>query len=237
MSVKFFIKGWLSAVSPVTVCALCKQPSLGPVCEWCKNDTQFFYADAQPLNLLLRPAIARHLRHTGYSLLLACGYYAWPFDEMVSRFKFNGDMRLATILGQWLAQSCSQLPTAMQPELLLPVPLRTTGYWQRQFNQAEVLASVLGRELSIPVYRQWARRRRGLSQHRLNRSARFTNLRQAFSISELPNVTRVAIVDDVVTTGCTADALANLLRRAPPHLQIQVWALAVTPAPGKKAKV
>ncbi len=213
-------------------CLLCQQFSHQKICVHCKNDTRFFsqYTDA---NLLLNPAVARHIRHTHYSALYACGYFEWPFNHMIRALKFTHDLRYSSELARWFYAHCCKNATSL-PQVLLPVPLPANRYWSRQFNQAGELSRQISVLSGIPTYAPWARRRRGAAQHTQNRAQRLINLRHAFTIETLPPVERVAIVDDVITTGCTADALATLIHRQAPHIQIQLWTIAVTPAPGKR---
>jgi len=205
------------------------------VCSYCEHDTRFFQDDGRPINLLLRPEIARHVRHAHYAGLLACGYYEWPFDTLITRFKFNRDLRGAASLCRWLngpiQQYLEHQSGSICPQLLLPVPLRPSGYWQRQFNQAQIMAEAIAKKWHIEVNYGWAQRVAGKAQHQQNRAQRLVNLRRAFKVKPLPRVQSVAIIDDVITTGCTADALAGLLRHQYPHLHIQVWTLAVTRSP------
>ncbi|MBD3585728.1 ComF family protein [Salinimonas sp. HHU 13199] len=210
-------------------CLLCKQFSRQKICIYCKNDTRFI-SPHSGTNLLLNPAIARHIRHTHYSALYACGYYEWPFDRMIRALKFNHDLRYASELARWFYEHCCENATSL-PQVLLPVPLPANRYWTRQFNQAGELSRQISRLSGIPTYASWAQRHRGAAQHTQNRAQRLINLRHAFKINALPPVERVAIVDDVLTTGCTADALATLIHRQAPHMQIQLWTIAVTPAP------
>ena len=99
---------------------------------------------------------------------------------------------------------------------------------QRGFNQAQDIAENAGRHLGITVNTGLVQRvRRVRSQRELNREERLANLRGVFKVtSEVPE--RVAIVDDVVTTGATVRVLAGVLREAGAR-DIQVWALARTP--------
>ena len=226
------VSGFFARPGISQCCQLCGEATCEPVCQWCKNDTCFFYHDRLPVNLLLRPAIARYIRHRRYSALFACGFYQWPLNRLIHQFKFSRQVATARLLARWFAPLCSQISTP--PDYLLPVPSPANRYWQRQFNPAGVLADEISRWCHIPVFHGWASRRPGKPQHTQNRSERFTNLRHAFAVQRLPQASCVAIVDDVVTTGCTADALAGLILSQRPDICVQVWAIAVTPAPGRK---
>ncbi|WP_417513483.1 ComF family protein [Marinobacter sp.] len=99
---------------------------------------------------------------------------------------------------------------------------------KRGFNQARDIAESLSKALSIPVGSDVVRRvHKVQAQRGLSREARLANLSGVFKVcGAVPE--RVAIVDDVVTTGATVRILASVLREAGAE-EIQVWALARTP--------
>ncbi|GGW90942.1 hypothetical protein GCM10007391_26570 [Alteromonas halophila] len=97
--------------------------------------------------------------------------------------------------------------------------------------------------MAVPVIESWARRCGKGAQHTRNRHERLLAARDAFVLSNacLDSVLEkgaagqcVAIVDDVLTTGVTVDVLAAKLRQRYPWLAIEVWVMAVTPAPGQR---
>lgn len=217
-------------------CVLCQQPSTQLVCKFCTRDTDFFSHTGGPTNLLLRPAIARHLQHRQLCALHACGWYSWPFSTLLKRLKFQHDRRVVPTLADWFCQH-HNAATLARPQVLLPVPLAAARYGYRQFNQAGALARALSARTGIPTHAAWARRRGGPAQSSLGKRERAANLRQAFSLRALPPVSQLAIVDDIVTTGSTADQLARQIRRQLPTVSIQLWAIAVTPAPAQQAQL
>ncbi|MCW8890047.1 MAG: ComF family protein [Sedimenticola sp.] len=115
------------------------------------------------------------------------------------------------------------------PELLIPVPLHPNRIKHRGFNQALELASVIGRELAIPVDHKHCRRLcDNTPQAGLNKLQRRSNIRGAFEIKNGLNVSHIALVDDVVTTGSTVNELARQLKKTGIQ-RIDVWAIARTP--------
>ena len=111
---------------------------------------------------------------------------------------------------------------------IVPVPLHPVREREREFNQAERLAHLLGGALGIPVETGLIRRVESTSsQTRLTREERAANVRRAFrpiGDPRLPN-TRWIVVDDVLTTGATTDAVARILRRMGAD-EVVVWTLA-----------
>ena len=96
---------------------------------------------------------------------------------------------------------------------------------QRGFNQAVELARPIARRFEIPIMSELERHRATEAQSSLHASARQQNVRNAFRIKQPFHYRRVAIVDDVMTTGSTVNELAKLLADAGVE-EIQVWCVA-----------
>ncbi|WP_462321938.1 double zinc ribbon domain-containing protein [Halochromatium sp.] len=162
---------------------------------------------------------------------IAAFRYQGPLPSLVGGIKFQSRLNLIRLLGDLLADALdeeSQRPGWQPPMAILPVPLHPRRLRTRGYNQALELARVVGRRRAIPVTHSCCRRRRATqAQSELDERLRFANIRGAFEVtSEVPR--RVAILDDVVTTGATVSELARTLRRAGCE-QIDIWALARTP--------
>lgn len=151
--------------------------------------------------------------------------YEYPVDRMIAAAKFHGRLHFAAALGELLA--CS-LPAAGpdEPELILPVPLHRQRLAERGYNQPLEIARPLAEIRALPLATGLCERRRATAeQSGLPASARRRNLRGAFVVRGCCRGLRVAIVDDVVTTGSTAAALARALRAAG-AARVEVWAVA-----------
>jgi len=161
--------------------------------------------------------------------------YAYPWDSLITRFKFHGALDLAPALAHCLAAAVAG-GEAPRPSLLLPVPLSTARLRERGYNQAWELARRLAPVLNCPADALLLLRVRD-TPHQLAfpPGQRAGNVRAAFAIepqrsAELRGRT-VAIVDDVMTTGATAAEIARVLLQAG-AAQVQVWVVARTPRPG-----
>jgi ComF family protein len=116
------------------------------------------------------------------------------------------------------------------PQLILPMPLHPARLRQRGFNQALEIARPLARVLGIPLsMRVCGRERNTPQQSELPAARRAANVRNAFRMHESLPVKHVAIVDDIVTTGATANELARLLKKHGAET-VQIWAVARTPS-------
>ena len=158
--------------------------------------------------------------------------YAFPWDGLITRWKFHGQAELTRALVQRLADAlCAHQPP--DADLLLPMPLGDARLRERGYNQAWELARGLGSRLGIEATPELLRRWRDTPhQVGLSRTQREANLRDAMWID--PRLAsriarrRVALIDDVMTTGASANAATSALRQAG-AAQVQVWVLARTP--------
>ena len=107
-----------------------------------------------------------------------------------------------------------------------PCRFRAARERKRGYNQAREIAVFAAREIGLPVHERLARRIRDTAEQTgLPAGARRRNMRGAFAIEAGDVPSRVAIVDDVLTTGATAESLALALRRAGCR-RIEVWTVA-----------
>lgn len=159
--------------------------------------------------------------------------YETPVPFLVGAAKFRGRLNAARLLGQILARGIDAgAPAARaipRPDTLVPVPLHPSRLAERGYNQALEIGRTLGHELDLPVDTDCCTRILATSpQTGLDERARHRNISGAFAVTGRLPGSRVAILDDVVTTGSTVAELARVLRRAG-AVQVEVWAVARTP--------
>lgn len=134
--------------------------------------------------------------------------------EAIHRFKYGKERARAAHLGLPLATLLDQVP-AVEAYRLLPVPLSSARRRERGYNQAEELARVLATATGRPLDTALARTRATPPQVGLDRAARHRNVRGAFTWQGAAlNGARLILVDDVLTTGATADECAAVLKAA-----------------------
>ena len=161
----------------------------------------------------------------GFDRTLAAFHYQPPIDYLVKRLKFSGELALCPFFSHLLAERVSA-QAAPLPDLILPVPLHHTRLHERGFNQSTELARRLGRSLDIQVDNRLCTRTRSTHpQSLLPRAGRRKNMRGAFRVNRLPAASRVAIIDDVMTTGLTCCELARTLKQAGAE-HVEVWVVA-----------
>ena len=139
--------------------------------------------------------------------------YADPVDTLIRQLKYRRDLTIAPTLGALLAE---RLEDRVQeyPQCILPVPLHPRRLRARGFNQSLEIAKVTARRVGLPVKRYWLKRVRDTPLQSQARSIgeRQRNVKGAFTASpRLSRFSRVAILDDVVTTGSTAAELARVV--------------------------
>jgi ComF family protein len=224
------------------LCLLCDEPAdTGqPLCSACEGELPWLGGHCRicalplPGEGLTCGACLR--RPPAFSRVEAAWRYAFPLDSLITRFKHQAQWPMGRLLAALLSHHLQHafaegLP---RPDLLLPVPLGRKRLRRRGFNQAEMLAAWLAAALDLPLQRHWLLRpQEGAHQQELDAAARKRNLRRAFALHDqaTPAGRHVALVDDVLTTGATAEALARLLLRAG-AVRVDIYCLARTPKPG-----
>lgn len=152
--------------------------------------------------------------------------YAFPLDVLVQELKYGGVLAIAAWLGDRLAERVASRAEAEHPDLLLPMPLHPRRLRERGFNQAALIAARVGRRLGLPHRPRAAQRVRDTpSQVGLDEAQRRRNLRAAFVCDAMLRGRRVALIDDVLTTGASLDQLARAALAAGAH-SVEAWVVA-----------
>ncbi len=218
-------------------CEVCRLWGPSALCEGCVE------AFARPL-----PRCARCGLRTGVAVdtcgeclraappfdhTLCVADYGFPWDRLIAAFKFEARTELAAVLAQRLHEAVAAAPVPAA-ELVLPVPLSRQRLAERGYNQAWELARRVARLAGLPARADvLLRPLETAHQAALDRAERQRNLRRAFMVDPRQRAVlqgrRVALVDDVMTTGTTVREAAAALTRAG-AASVQVWVLARTPA-------
>ncbi|KAA0978427.1 ComF family protein [Pseudomonas sp. ANT_H12B] len=227
------------------ICLLCGEASdeRTPICTACETDLPWLGDHCQTCALPLpAPGLTCGQclnQPPSFERVAAPWTYSFPIDSLITRFKHNAKWPFGRLLAEILAQFLQHRfdEDLDRPDALIPVPLAPKRLRQRGFNQAAMLAHWLSASLDIPSDERLLSRTQDTSaQQDLNADERKKNLRHAFALApEAPIKGRhLALVDDVLTTGATAQALARLLMNAG-AARVDVYCLARTPKPGDGA--
>lgn len=204
------------------VCPTCWHgvvPHEGPACPTCGN----------PEVEAAGPCLACRITPPPWSAAVSFGPYHSVLRELVLLFKSRGRDELAAPLSGLLLTAWRRAGWPL-PDAVVAVPMRWGRRLRRGYNQAELLANTVARELRVPLVHALRRRARGTQvggarRDRLRLSA------AAFPVRR--RVTgRILLVDDVLTTGSTAAACTRALKRAGAD-EIYVLTVARTPQPGR----
>lgn len=148
--------------------------------------------------------------------------------EAIHRFKYQSALWFEPFLADLLLRSAVPALRDCDWNVVVPVPLHPTKLREREFNQAARLGRHLARALQIPLVENALRRTRPTrTQTLLTRQQRAENMRNAFAPGATNAIAgkRVVLVDDVLTTGATTNACAQILKRAGAE-EVCVWTVA-----------
>jgi ComF family protein len=150
---------------------------------------------------------------------------------LVHAFKYGDRLDLAPMMGRWMARAGRELIDGA--DALVPVPLHWRRLWARRFNQSAALAAAIGGPAGVrALHGVLARVRATPQQVGLSKAQRAENMQGAFKVApeRKPDIAgrRLVLVDDVLTSGATAEASARaLLRAGAAHVDVLVFARVV----------
>lgn len=151
--------------------------------------------------------------------------YADPVRLLIHQFKLTARLDVGRLLAQLMIEQLHNIVND-SPDVIVPIPLHHTKLKKRGFNQSLELSRFIAASMDVAINHRDCRRmldtpnQSGLSGH-----ARRKNMRGAFSIDRSFSAQHVAIVDDVMTTGSTANELAKALKKSG-VAQVSVWVVA-----------
>jgi len=209
-----------------TLCVACREPVDGEgVCAKCWSKLSFIAAPFCPRlgipfvydpgpGMLSMEAIADP---PAYARARAAVRYYDVARTLLHALKYQDRTDLAPAMGRWMARAGRELLDGA--DALIPVPLHWRRGWSRRYNQSGTLAQVIEAQSGVKVVSKALRRVRPTQQQiGLSRSQRASNVQGAFKVaadrqSDIQG-RRVILIDDVLTSGATADACARALLRA-----------------------
>jgi ComF family protein len=152
---------------------------------------------------------------------------------LVLALKYGDRLDLAPVMGRWMANAGSEI--LEEADAVVPVPLHWRRLWARRFNQSAALASAISAASGVPVALAALKRVKATAQQvGLSRTERATNVQGAFRVPDEGKTEvrgrRLVVVDDVLTSGATAEGCARaLLRAGAVNVDVLVFARVVDP--------
>jgi ComF family protein len=169
-----------------------------------------------------------------YAATVSAFAYAFPADRLLQRIKYHGRLALADWAGAALAAAVvaelARRCEGERPDRVVALPLARSRQRERGFNQAREIAVHVARRTELPLAAPLERVAAGTPQTRLPWARRGRNVRGAFAIFSPVRGARIALVDDVMTTGATLAEAARTLLEAGAE-RVECWVVARTLPP------
>ncbi|GHB78862.1 hypothetical protein GCM10008107_30510 [Psychrosphaera saromensis] len=178
------------------------------LCDLCMSDL-----DLYPLGsdlLYSYSSISSHIIHDAITGIAVVSNYQWPFEQWIPQMKFHNHINSAKLMGQMLNE---HLANSLWPtiDLITPMPIHSQRLLQRGYNQAELLCKFINYSSHSTLFHGLTRTKYTQPQTELNKIERKQNMKQAFACENTVQGKTVLLVDDVITTGHTANAAAQEL--------------------------
>jgi competence protein ComFC len=148
--------------------------------------------------------------------------------DLLHRYKYGNARWLDALFERLLGDAVSNSATGKDWDCVIPVPLYPVRQRERGYNQSDILAQSVGERLQIPCFSTVVKRiAHTPSQTMLNRNERAANVAKAFEVIDSEKIIkrRILIIDDVLTTGATANECSRVCLRAG-ACSVHVWTLA-----------
>ena len=221
------------------LCQGCRGPAEAGLCADCRSlvgrvaDPCDGCGLARPVNRCPRPEQGWCIRQVTAPFL-----YESPLDAHIQAMKFRPSRAMGRALGLLLVEVLESRGLAEEVDALVPVPLHRRRLVERGFNQAFEIARPVAAATGLPlIVRGIHRHANTQPQSLLAAHERYRNMRDAFRVRRNLKGVNIAIVDDVITTGATVNALAASLSEAGVGV-MHAWALArVVPRGGGVSRI
>ena len=204
-------------------CALCAaETGRGPLCAACMEDLPWL--SERRCEICALPLATGRIcgacldRPPHFARVEAALAYQFPADALVRAFKYRGRLALGRVLGELLASRVDR-----RIDAIVPMPLAIGRLAERGYNQALEIARIVAVGTGVPLFPDCCRKVTDTPpQASLPWKERARNVRRAFVCDRDLQGMRVAVVDDVLTTGASLNELARVLRKAG-AVEVQGW--------------
>ncbi len=213
-------------------CLICQKElteSSSEICPFCKADLQYTYFERYD-----EPTILDQLFWGRINLK---GTFALFFFEkgkkvqpILHALKYKDKPEIGVQFGEMIGRKLNEIEAFKDLDALIPVPLHPKKLFIRGYNQSEKLADGISNQLTIPVLNDFILRNKNTeTQTKKGRFLRWENVENKFSVGKKSHqdYKHIAIVDDVITTGATLEAIIQSIQKNNPEVCISVISLAL----------
>ncbi len=213
-------------------CLACSKelaPTENHICSFCLNDlglTKFqHYEEPTEMDKLFwgRVEVTKTYAHFHFEKNKAS-------QNIIFGLKYNGNKDVGFHFGKETGKAIASSEGFNKANAIIPVPLHPKKEFKRGYNQSEVIARGVSESTSIPINLKLIKRNKhSETQTKKDRFERWDNVSNIFSVSEkIKNMEHIILIDDVITTGSTLEAIILSLREKNPELKVSVVTLAIT---------
>ncbi|NLB89268.1 MAG: ComF family protein [Syntrophomonadaceae bacterium] len=229
----------MDIIFPQNVCCLCRKPGMFNTRKpWCKEctDTMLDMQKCLPICKKCGKFLEQgegicndcSTKPPQFHVARSVGPYTESYRIAIKALKFLGKKNLAVRMGTMMADVVKNEPEFWPLDIIVPVPLSKGHMEQRGFNQTELLAKQIGKELKLKVNKTaLVRVKETPAQRELTKEEREKNLLYAFKIEDNKDIYRkkILLVDDVYTTGSTSrECTRTLLEAGAARVSVITWA-------------
>lgn len=198
------------------------------ICSFCENNLSksnfHLFTEASPLDKLFWGRVQLKATYTHLLFEKSKGS-----QNILFSLKYKNNPGLGVYFGKQIGEDMQKMERFSDIDALIPVPLHYKKEFIRGYNQSEVIAQGISQAMNIPVdVTSVVRNTHTETQTKKSRFQRWDNVSKVFDIkSNLKGYKHIVLVDDVITTGSTMEALIQSIRKEFPQLEISVVTLAI----------
>ena len=214
-----------------TRCSICGRPAGEALCSTCLASLDFIEGRVcLKCGKGLEDEYEKHLcpdcssDQKEFEMAISCFQYKDMGKNMIHKLKYEGCSEISSVLARLMKQKLWD--EGISIDAIVPVPIHPDKELARGYNQAYLMAKELSVAMKLPLWDCLMRTKQTTEQFKLDKHQRILNVRNAFCIKMLYNVTyhRVLLVDDIYTTGSTANECSKVLKQQGIHKVVVITA-------------
>ncbi|KUO74757.1 MAG: hypothetical protein APF77_10870 [Clostridia bacterium BRH_c25] len=203
-------------------CNICGRDGAGAACDICMASLDYLQGITclhcgKQLNEQYRDSICPDCKAGVfyYNRAYSCFAYSGMGKELIYKLKYEGKSQLAKVIASLMEERLRD--EGLKIDAIIPVPMHKKKLETRGFNQSYIIARELGERLRKPVIDCLERTKDTKKQYNLDRTQRYLNIVDAFSVGLMYNIDKyksILLVDDIYTTGSTVNECSKVLKHS-----------------------